>query len=238
MDAGDLLSVVAEGKVKGKAGNALRLGAGDDLEGLDDTGVGLVLKARVLSLGVLTDDGKVDALVAGRVTGDVLAENEGGVHVQILADGDVEGRVAEGRNGGVEDTLKTDLVASQGLDRLLEGGVISRGVARDIELLPVDRDVGGLENGLDSRGSLLSDTVTGDQGNSVATSKLGRGDLLSMFARVGSISDYCSNALVEWSFYFLLRGLFFSLSIIILHGWLLATARVGCRYADPSDLRE
>lgn len=189
MNAGDLLSVVAEGKVKGEAGNALRLGAGDDLEGLDDTGVGLVLETRVLSLGVLTDDGEVDALMAGGVAGDVLAENEGSVHVEVLADGDVEGRVAEGRDGGVEDTLKTDLVASQGLDRLLEGLVVSRGVARDIELLPVDRDVGSLEDGLNSRGSLLSDTVTGDQGNGVATSKLGRGDLLSMFARVRLISS-------------------------------------------------
>ena len=177
MNAGNLLSVVAESKVEGEAGNALRLGAGDDLERLDNAGVGLVLKTRVLSLGVLTNDGKVDVLVTGGVAGDVLAENQGGVHVQVLADGDVEGRVSKGRDRGVENSLKTDLVAAERFDRLLEGGVISSGVSRDIELLPINRHVGGLEDGLDSRGSLLTDTVTGDQGDSVATSELGSRDL-------------------------------------------------------------
>lgn len=173
VDAGDLLAAVAESKVKGEARNALRLGAGDDLEGLDNTGVGLVLEARVLTLGVLTDDGKVNSLVAGGVARDVFAEDQGGVHVQILANGDVEGRVAGGGGGSVEDSLKTDLVASEGLDRLLEGGVISSGVSRDVKLLPVNGDVGGLEDGLDGRGSLLTNTVSGNQGDGVTTTKLG-----------------------------------------------------------------
>lgn len=186
VDAGDLLAAVAESKVKGEASNALRLGAGDDLEGLDDTRVGLVLEARVLTLGVLTDDGKVNSLVAGGVAGDVFAEDQGGVHVQILAKGDVEGRVTGGGDGGVEDSLKTDLVASEGLDGLLEGGVIGGGVSRDVKLLPVNGDVGGLEDGLDGRGSLLTNTVSGNQGDGVATAKLGGRNLYQ------EIRDYVS----------------------------------------------
>ena len=177
VDAGDLLSVVAESKVKGETRNALRLGAGDDLERLDNAGVGLVLETRVLSLSVLTDDGKVNVLVAGGVSGNVLAEDQGGVHVQVLTDGDVEGGVAEGGNRGVKNSLETDLVTTQGLDRLLEGQVIGRGVSRDVKLLPVNRHLGRLEDGLDGRGSLLTNTITGNQGDGVATSKLRVGDL-------------------------------------------------------------
>ena len=95
--------------------------------------------------------------------------------------------MTKGRDRGVEDSLETDLVATEGLNGLLEGKIISRGVSRDIELLPVNRDVSGLEDGLDSRGSLLTDTVTGNQGDSVATTELGEGDLRLLVATLEGI---------------------------------------------------
>lgn len=94
VDAGDLLAVVGESEAEGELGDALGLGAGDDLERLHDAGDRLVLQAGVLALGVLTDDGEVDVLVAGLVAGDVLDQDDRGVNVELLAEGDVEGLVA------------------------------------------------------------------------------------------------------------------------------------------------
>lgn len=177
VDAGNLLAVVGEGEVEGELGDALRLGAGDDLEGLDDAGDGLVLETRVLTLGVLTNDGEVDVLVAGLVAGDVLDEGDGGVDVELLAHGDVEGLVAGTLDGGVEDTLEAELVAAEGGDGLAEevlsllgGGGVEAG---NLDLLPLDGDVVGLEDGLDALGDLGTDTVTGDQGDRVLSAKLG-----------------------------------------------------------------
>jgi hypothetical protein len=94
VNASDLLAVVGKGKAESELGDALGLGTGDDLQGLDDTLDGLVLETGVLSLGVLTDDAEVDVLVASLVTGDVLDQRDGGVDVQLLTQGDVEGLVA------------------------------------------------------------------------------------------------------------------------------------------------
>lgn len=56
VDTGDLLAVVSQREGEGELGNALRLGAGDDLERLDDAGHALVLEAAVFTLGVFSDD--------------------------------------------------------------------------------------------------------------------------------------------------------------------------------------
>lgn len=104
VDAGNLLPVVGKGEREGELGNALRLCAGDDLEGLDDTLDRLVLKSRVFTLGVLTDNAEVDVLVAGLVAGDVLDEDNRGVNVELLTESDVERLVAGALDWGVEDT--------------------------------------------------------------------------------------------------------------------------------------
>lgn len=176
VDAGHLGAAVGEGEAKGEAGDALRLGAGDDLEGLDDAGDGLVLEARVLALGVLADDAQVDVLVARLVAGDVLDEGDGGVNVELLAHGDVEALVAGAGDGGVEDALEAELVALEGLYRLAEGGLGAVAAlldARDLDLLPLDGDVVGLEEGLDRLGDFGADAITGDEGDCVFAAKLG-----------------------------------------------------------------
>lgn len=163
VNAGNLLAVVGQGEAESELGNTLGLGAGDDLEGLDDTVDGLVLEAGVLSLGVLTDDAEVDILVASLVTGDVLDQGDGGVDVQLLTEGNVEGLVARALNRSVEDTLQTELVALEGSQGLAEEllGVLVTGVnTANIDLLPLNGDVVGLEDGLDRFGDLSTDTVT------------------------------------------------------------------------------
>lgn len=163
VDTGDLLAVVGQGEAEGELGDALRLGAGDDLQGLDDTGNGLVLETGVLTLGVLTDDAKVDVLVAGVVTGDVLDQGDGGVNVQLLTESDVEGLVAGALDGSVKDTLQTELVALEGSERLAEEllGVLVTGVnTANVDLLPLNGNVVGLEDGLDRLSDLGTDSVT------------------------------------------------------------------------------
>lgn len=173
VDTGDLLAVVLDGKVESETGNALGLGTGGDLERLYDTGVGLVLETRVLSLGVFTDDGKVDVLVAGGETWEGLADNNRRVDVEGLTHGDVPRVVACLLHGGEENTLESDLVALQGLHSLLESSLVTASLARYVVLLPLDGDLEGLENLLDRVGDLVSDTITGDEGNSVLATKLG-----------------------------------------------------------------
>jgi hypothetical protein len=104
VNTGDLLPVVCKGERVSELGNALRLGASNDLERLDDALDRLVLESRVFTLSVLTDDAEVDVLVAGLVAGDVLDEDNRGVDVKFLTESDVERLVAGALDGGVEDT--------------------------------------------------------------------------------------------------------------------------------------
>jgi hypothetical protein len=175
VDASNLGSTVGESEREGELGDTLRLGAGDDLEGLDDTGDALVLETRVLTLSVLTDDAQIDILVAGLVAGDVLDEGDGGVDVELLTHGDIEALVAGAADGRVEDTLEAELVALEGGDGLTEGGLGASAVldTGDGDLLPLDGYVVGLEDGLDGLGHLATDTVTGDQADGVLAAKLG-----------------------------------------------------------------
>lgn len=175
VNAGDLGSAIGESEREGKLGDTLGLGAGDDLEGLDDTVDALVLEARVLTLGVLSDDAQVDVLVAGLVAGDVLNQADAGVDVELLSHGDVEALVAGSADGGVQDTLETELVALKRSNRLAESILGSAGAleTRDLDLLPLNGDVVGLEDGLDGLSNLGTDTVTGDEGDGVLAAKLG-----------------------------------------------------------------
>lgn len=117
MDTSDLLAIVRQREAERELCDALALGAGDDLEGLDDAVDGLVLEAGVLALGVLADDAEVDVLVAGLVAGDVLDEDDGGVDVEFLAEGDVEGDVAAAGDGGVKDACWSSCVSLLELER-------------------------------------------------------------------------------------------------------------------------
>ena len=63
------LAVVLEREVEREAADTLRLGARGNLQALDDARVALVLKTRILTLRVLTDNSEVDVVVAGGETG-------------------------------------------------------------------------------------------------------------------------------------------------------------------------
>jgi hypothetical protein len=163
VNTGNLLAVVGKSEAESELGDALGLGAGDDLQGLDDTLNGLVLKTGVFSLGVLTNDAEIDILVASLVTGNVLDQRDRGVDVQLLTKGDVERLVTRTLDGSVENTLQTELVALERGEGLLEEllGVLVAGVdTANIDLLPLDGHVVGLEDGLDRFSDLGTNSVT------------------------------------------------------------------------------
>lgn len=67
-----------------------------------------------------------------------------------------------------EGTLQGDVVARDGLDGLVgNDGLAVLQAGGDIDGLPLDGDVGGLENVLDGLGDLGTDTITLDEGDSV-----------------------------------------------------------------------
>lgn len=190
VDAGDLGAAVGEGEGKGELCDTLRLGAGDDLEGLDDAVDALVLEARVLALGVLADDAHVYVLVARLVAGDVLDQTDGGVDVELLAHGHVEALVAGAADGRVQDTLEAKLVAAQRSDALAEGVLSAPALdARHGDLLPLDGHVVRLEDGLNRLGHLGTDAVAGNQRHRVLAAELGRLEDVGLDRREGSGCD-------------------------------------------------
>lgn len=163
VDASDLAPVVGQSKGESKLGDALTLRAGDNFQRLNDAVDGLVLKARVFTLGVLTDDAQVDVLVTGLVAGDVLDEHNASVDIELLSQGDVERLMARALHGSVEDTLQTKLIALEGGNGFAEEllRVLATGFdTGDIDLLPLNGHIVGLEDGLDRLGNLSTDTVT------------------------------------------------------------------------------
>jgi hypothetical protein len=87
------LATIPEGKVESEARNAFCLGTGGHFQGLNDAGITLMLKARVLALGVLTDNGKVDIGVASGNTWERLAQDYRSVDIKLLTHGHVPGEV-------------------------------------------------------------------------------------------------------------------------------------------------
>lgn len=96
------LAVVLQRKVKGETSNSLGFSTCGDFQVLNHTGETLVFQSRVLSLGVLADDHKVDVVVASGDTRKRLAEHNRGVNVQLLTHSNIPGDMALDR--GVEDT--------------------------------------------------------------------------------------------------------------------------------------
>lgn len=163
VDTSDPLAVVGEREAEGELGDPLGLGPSDDLERLHHTLDRLVLQARVLALGVLTDDAQVDVLVAGVVARNVLDQGNRRVDVQFLTEGDVEGLVARPLNGGEQNTLQTQLVAlerRQGLLEQLLRVLVARVDTTDIDLLPLNGYIVGLEDSLDRLCDLGTNSIT------------------------------------------------------------------------------
>lgn len=94
VDGADLPLANVLGVLKREAEDALRGGAGDEFDALDDAVDDDVLDAGVFAFGVLADEGDVDVVVGGLVAGDGLAGPHVGEEVEGAAEGEVQGDVA------------------------------------------------------------------------------------------------------------------------------------------------
>lgn len=97
----DLLAANGAGMLEGESQDALTGSAGDELDTLNNTVDNHVLNARVLALGVLTDQDGINIIVGGLVSSDRPAGAEVGEKVEGAAEGKVEGDVALA-DGGLE----------------------------------------------------------------------------------------------------------------------------------------
>ena len=98
----------------------------------------------------------------GLVAGDVLDEHDGGVDVEFLPHGDVEGGVSGAGDGGVKDPLEPDFVAFEGGDGFAEElflVFVAGFHAADVDLFPFDGDVVGFEDLADRVGDLGADAI-------------------------------------------------------------------------------
>lgn len=124
-----------------------------------------MFKTRVFPLCVLTNDGEVDALVAGRETGKGLAKDDGCIDVKLLAHSYIPGDMAGLGDGGEKNackavriantsqerscTLETDSVPLEGLHCFSEEAFALGGDTRDVVLFPLNGCIYVLEYLLD-----------------------------------------------------------------------------------------
>lgn len=111
VDGVDLLAAVGLGILESETSDLLRLFGGGNLQGLDDTGDGLVLQTRVLSFDLLANNNQIDTLVTGLDRGQAAD----GHNLDGLLKSTANQQVT--RHGtvsvlGVEGTLQKDTIAS------------------------------------------------------------------------------------------------------------------------------
>ena len=105
-----------------------------------------MFQATVLTLGVLTDDRKVNVFVARWEAFERLAEHHRCVNVQLLTHCDVPAVVRASACRRQECALQTHLVAPQAVHGLLEERIITLHLTRQVVLLPFHRHVQLVEN--------------------------------------------------------------------------------------------
>jgi hypothetical protein len=100
VDDTDLLATNGLGVLEGISEDTLGGLAGDELDALDDAIDDDVLDAGVFTLGVLSDQDGVDAIVGGLEARDGAAGSQVGEEVEGSSEGEVEGDMALA-NGGL-----------------------------------------------------------------------------------------------------------------------------------------
>ena len=161
-------ALVLHGVLEGVADDFLAAGTGDDLEGDDLVGCGLILDTRVEILFVFADDDDVHAGMLGADERVIRhARPDVGVEAEHLARGDVEALVAAALRGG-DGSFQEHLGAAQ---RIPGAGRDAGGVAGEVNLL-ADFD------GVDFKGcaGLLEDVQRGGHDFGADAVAMGDGD--------------------------------------------------------------
>lgn len=162
----DLLPADVTSVLEGISQDTLRGFAGDELDALHNAVDDHVLDARVLALGVLADQDRVDVVVGCLVALDGSAGADVGEEVEGAAERQVERDVALA-DGGCERAFERDQIpldAGNGLvgDDRLAVLVEARG---HVDRLPLDGHVGGRVDVLDRLRNLGANAVALNQGD-------------------------------------------------------------------------
>merc|ERR1712230_358969 len=151
------------GVLEGESQDPLAGLAGDQLDRLHDTVYDDVLDAGVFTLGVLSDQDRVDVVVWRLVALDALAGSHVGEQVEGTTEGQVQGDVTFADGGG-EGTFEGDEVAVDGFHCLGWDALLAVDEdRRDVDGLPLDGGIGGAEDILDGLRDLRSNTITLNQ---------------------------------------------------------------------------
>src|SRR4029077_521511 len=138
---------------------------GDDLQALDHSGDNFVFDTGVKSFGVLANDDKVHARVAGGNMGQVADGPEVGEEFEALAEFDVDAgkAAADGRGHG---TLQSDPGAFDGFAEFFGNVflVLLKGFGAGGKTFPFEFDSSGFEHAHRSLDHFRTDSVAGDEG--------------------------------------------------------------------------
>ena len=85
--------MVGKSKTECEFRDALGFSSGNDLEGFHDTTDGLMFQARVLALGIFTNNAKIHVIMTGSIAGNVFDQDDRGIDVELLSESNVEGLV-------------------------------------------------------------------------------------------------------------------------------------------------
>lgn len=167
VDNNNVRLVDALGVLEGVSDDLLRSRLGDQLDRLDHTWHNSVLNTRVLTLGVLSDQHGVNIVVRGLVTDNGLTWSDVGEQVEGSSQGQVHGGVTL-TDWSSQRTLQGHQVSVDGVNGILwQGGLTVDQKWSDIHRLPLNWELGGSIDILDSLGDFDSDTITLNQGDGV-----------------------------------------------------------------------
>lgn len=168
VNSADLLPANVAGVLEGVTEDALRGLTGDELDGLDNAVDDNVLNARVLALGVLTDQDGVDVVIGGLEALDGPAGTDVGEKVEGTAECQVEGDVTLA-DGSREGTLEGNVVPVDAFNGLVGDDRLAVGVQAgcDVAGLPLDGHVRSGVDVFDRLSDLRANTVTLDERDGV-----------------------------------------------------------------------
>jgi hypothetical protein len=111
-------TAIPKSEIKSKAGDALCLGARGYFQRFNDTRITLMLETGILARRVFTNYGKVDIGMPGGDTGKRLAQNYGGINIELLTHSDIPGDVTGLGKRSKQDALETITLCSESENRM------------------------------------------------------------------------------------------------------------------------
>jgi len=98
-------TAISKGEIESEAGDALCLGTCGYFQRFNDARITLVLETGVLAFRVFANYGKVDIGMTGGDTGKRLAQDYGGINIELLTHSNIPGDVTRLGNRSKQDAF-------------------------------------------------------------------------------------------------------------------------------------